>query len=461
MTTNHHTPIPTGSAANAATFNPPLGELDAELTSQRGRIAVLEGEALEYSGNANEFLNGQGQFTVPAGGGGGTAGHAIKDEGVALPQRANLDFVGGGVTVSDTPEATRVTIPNDHGGQTGLLDDDHPQYMLRADVRTQNILINGGFDLAQRQAPGTLTTIADNKYGADRWRSTRENADLQYQRIDATGETGLTSKYYGLFKKITNAGKFLVFQAIEGVNSVPYRGKTVIFQLAMKASSAKTIRMAMLELQNAGTMDSLPAALVTAWGADTVDPTLGANVAVITAAQSKSVTTSWQIFSVSVTIPSNSKNLICAFWSDSDFAVNDTLAVAEAGFYPGTAVLPWNPRLIQQEIALCQRYCTKSYPLDVAPGTSGIFSFIYALSKFPTTTRPFDRFPVTMRATPTVTLYSLTGTAGKIADMNGTDVGTSVTSTVDQSRNITLTDSGSGFTVDALYIFHYVADAEL
>ncbi len=224
-----------------------------------------------------------------------------------------------------------------------------------------NYMINGGFLFAQRQAPGTLTTIVDNKYGPDRWRVTRENADVQYIRVDATSESGLTSRYYGQFKKITNAGKIHICQILEGSNSVALRTKTVIFQAKMKASSAKTIRMAVLELQNAGAMDTIPATLVTAFGADSTDPTLGANVAVITGAESKSVTTSWQSFSVSVTVPTNSKNIICAIWSDADMAANDTLSIAEAGLFTASSVQSWTPELDSTELSLCQRYFYKTF----------------------------------------------------------------------------------------------------
>jgi hypothetical protein len=221
-----------------------------------------------------------------------------------------------------------------------------------------NYLINGGYDFAQRQTPGTLTTVADKGWGADRWQQFAENASWQYNRNDATGETGLTSKNYGLFKKITNTGKGIFTQKVEGINSVPLRGKTVIFQIKMKSSANKTIRIGILELQNAGTIDTFPAAIASAFGANTVDPTWGANVAVITAAVSCSVlSASWTSFSVSVTVPSNSKNLVCAVWTDSQFAANDTLSVAEAGLFVAATIQPWMPISTEIDLAQCQRFC--------------------------------------------------------------------------------------------------------
>lgn len=60
--------------------------------------------------NANITVNGKGLITAASS---GTTGHTIQDEGVALTTRANLNFVGAGVTATDDSanNATKVTIP--------------------------------------------------------------------------------------------------------------------------------------------------------------------------------------------------------------------------------------------------------------------------------------------------------------------------------------------------------------
>ncbi|NBP05719.1 MAG: hypothetical protein EBV15_05815, partial [Bacteroidetes bacterium] len=85
-------------------------------------------------------------------------------------------------------------------------------------------------------------------------------------------------------------------------------------------------------------MDTIPGTFVTAWNVDSTDPTLGTNVAVVTGAESKSVTTAWQNFSVSVTAPSDCKNLICAIWTDADFSAADEFNIAEAGLFLGGTI---------------------------------------------------------------------------------------------------------------------------
>lgn len=329
-----------------------------------------------------------------------------------------------------------------------------------------NYLINGGFDFAQRQTPGTLTTIANEAYSADRWRIGRGAADLQYQRGDGTAETGLTSRYFGTFKKITNTGKLMVLQIIEGANCVALRGKTVIFQCQMKASGSKTMRMAVIELQNAGTIDTIPATFVTSWNSNTVDPSLGSNLAIITAAQSKSVTTSWQQFSVSVTVPSNSKNIIVAIWSDSGFAANDTVSVAEAGLYIGNAALPWGPRLYSQEFLMCQRYYWKSFEVDIAPAQNIGTSYstrITAVAAGAVTHRfPPIFFPSVMFKVPTITFYNPSAANAQARDVTaGADCSATtaaITTTVLLDINCT---GAAGTAVNNSILVSVSAEAEL
>jgi hypothetical protein len=109
MTTNHHTPIPSSpkQPANAATINGPLGELDAAITDHETRISAEEAK-ITLSHVPNEFVNSEGECSVPAGT--GSSGHVIQEEGVDLPQRAKLNFKGDGVSVTNTSLATEINI---------------------------------------------------------------------------------------------------------------------------------------------------------------------------------------------------------------------------------------------------------------------------------------------------------------------------------------------------------------
>jgi hypothetical protein len=339
-------------------------------------------------------------------------------------------------------------------------------YDAETEESMDNFLINGSFNLAQRQTPGTLTTIAQDTYSADRWRISRENTDLQYQRNDAHAESGLASRYYGTFKKITSTGKFMVYQILEGVNSAALKGKTAIFQARMKASAAKTIKMAILELQNAGTMDTIPGTFVSAWGANTVNPTLGTNLAIITAAQSKSVTTAWQNFSVSVTVPSNSKNIIIALWSDSQFAANDILHVAEAGLYISNTVQIWKPKPYTEELFMCQRYYWKTFAIDTGPAqnvgaSTSEVRFPAPVAGASTERPPKILFPALMRAAPTITTYNPAAANAQVRDFTaGADCSAVATTPHPNGVLVSCTGNASTAVGGALGV-HLTAEAEL
>lgn len=266
--------------------------------------------------------------------------YSVAKQGTSHAAPAQAGDFAQALQASATPEAI-------------LLGSPVPSAAVGGNTAIVNQLINGGFDFFQRLATATtLTTIADVKYGPDRWKMTRAAASLQTAQVAG----GPHSANYAEFKQITNSGKFAVFQFLENVNSVPLLSRTMIFQCQMKASAAKTIKIALVELNTSGTIDTLPAALVGTWNADTSDPTLGTNLAYIGTPASCSVTTSFQQFSFSATLPSNSKNIGVMIYTDSAFAANDILYVAEAALFDGAIVQAWLPRPVEQELRLCQRY---------------------------------------------------------------------------------------------------------
>jgi len=512
MTTNHHTPIPTGADAKASTFNAPMSELDAALTDHESRIIDLESNEIVYPGNASEFLNGQGQFAVPAGTGstnghviqengtdktqrvklnftgsgvsvvdGPTAtevqitsgGHTIQDEGVSVTDRNVLNFVGGGVTVTDDAGngKTLVTILSgitDHGALSGLSDDDHPQYLLRTEYLAPdapNLLINGGFDFFQRQVPGTATLMANSAYWADRWKLQFNAFALYSQRLDGTQFSDLTSRRCG--RLITQAGggdKFIFFQILEGTDSVPLRGKTISFQIKMRCPQGpKTMRMGILELQNAGSIDTIPSTLVTNFNSAGVDPTFGANIATINA-ESKTVTTSWQTFTVSATVPATSKNIIVAMWADSNPGANVGYDMGEAGLYLGTGVQAWRPNSIQDELIKCSRFYEKTYNTDVAPGTNtnvGVCISYVAVTGNKSVT-PSLPFTAPKRTSPTVTCYTIEGVASNIGeyDINGGLIGNRAQGVNVAEKNF-FYFTGANCTAGNTMRFHWVANCEL
>jgi hypothetical protein len=324
----------------------------------------------------------------------------------------------------------------------------------------QNYLVNGGFDLAQKQTPGTLTYPGPGEtYPCDQWKFSFQNITPQYARVDTNGapETGITARYYGQWQQTANFSKFMIFQPIESQPTFAFIGRTVIFQVKMKSSASRTMRMALIS-KSTGTVDAITS-MVAAWQAGTTDPSI--NFTTIGSVVGQSVTTAWTNFSITGIVPAGCLNLIAAVWTESAMSVGDSVYLTEAGLYDGTTVAPWLPKPMAEQIELAQRYFQKTYEIDTAPGTvtgtGQIFSGFAGLNGTATVIRQTWCYPTRMRAAPTVTAYSpSSGTSGK-CQMYGGDRDANIQSSGTTSVGLeNLADTASGnlsmkvqFTCDA------------
>lgn len=257
-----------------------------------------------------------------------------------------------------------------------------------------NMIINGNFARAQRQAVGTLTTYSDTAarvYGPDRWAITNQNTSVQFVRgtQTVTPEAGLASQFYGKFTKITTTGKLVVSQAMPNNICGALRGRTVRLSLKLKGTAAMTVRVALMQLAAAGTSDVIPGyashapsgTFISAFGADTTDPTFGTNLAKIapvatdnaTSANtglSCAVTTAWQRFGGTFTLPTDYLNLVLVIFSDSQLTATNGFNVSEVQLSDDTLIRQWvDPSLANLNADIFSFY-QKSFPLGVAPAQS-------------------------------------------------------------------------------------------
>ena len=131
---------------------------------------------------------------------------------------------------------------------------------------------------------------------------------------------------------------------------------------------------------------------------------------------------------------------------------------------PGSTATPFERRSFGQELALCQRYYAKTYSQGTVPGTAtdtgAITSAAYSAIAY--ASAGTWQFPVTMRATATVTLYSTVNanTTGKVSadSVDGTG---SVAYISDRSAFIVRQNDSTGVGASTYMKAHAIASAEL
>lgn len=303
---------PTPSDANLQTSDITTGNVS---TSRHGFAPKVPNDATKY-------LDGTGAYSVPAGSGG--------------------------------------------GGGAGL------NYLINGDQSSWSRQLTATTLTAPSYKGATITTSADG-YSSDQWKVATQSATVpNAQQVDTNGaqESGLSARYYGNLKALATC-KMVWYQPLEAAVTYGLDGKTMTLQVLLKASSSKTMRLGVIQLNSSGTMDTIPAALVpTTWGSNSTDPTLGTNLAYITPASvpsgaqgsvsgsavSCSVTTSWQTFALTFAVPATGKNLILALWTDSQFSNADIISASQWMLTVGSTLQTWAPPDVQQEQSRCYRH---------------------------------------------------------------------------------------------------------
>lgn len=303
-----------------------------------------------------------------------------------------------------------------------------------------NKLINSNFRYAQIQTPGTLTTKANDAYGADMFRSASAGV-VQFQQLNArtTRIKNLNVDYYGAYK-CTTTGKALVAQPMLSINSPGGRdgntATTVTLSVKMMASAAKTWHLGLLVLSTSGTIDIIPANLVTgSWLAGGSDPVWATNLSLLAPTATSSPTgatittgatsgvcsvsgTQFDQFTATFTLPTTYDNLIPVIYADAAMATSEFIYTSEWDFYGGSSSRTYVEPNDSDNLLQCQAYFWKSCAVDTivtyAPGTN------CSLQTCGASTSGFCIFFGNgMRAIPTVTIYDGAGNSGKITAYSG------------------------------------------
>jgi hypothetical protein len=267
----------------------------------------------------------------------------------------------------------------------------------------RNKIINGNFDVWQRGTSPTGGSTANTTYfAADRWAVLFDGTMGTYtlpQQSFTLGQTDVPGEpKYFMRWSVTTAGsgstyRYIV-QRIEDVRT--FANQTVTLSFWMKAAANSTVTP--MVRQNFGTGGS---------PSGNVD----------TSATACSVTTSWQKFTRTFTVPSISgKTLgttVDTHYLQLQFAcpLNATMTIdlAQVQLEAGSVATPFEFEPFEATLRKCQRYYCKSFANNVAPtaGAGSAASGGNDLQVWNITLSnsylPFRKFPVEMRATPVVT----------------------------------------------------------
>ena len=257
-------------------------------------------------------------------------------------------------------------------------------------IRNKNLIINPSGSVDQRGGSSTINT-----YSVDRWRSFGGPGGFTISQITDAGEGDTYAIRFRRQPGDSQTNAMGIAQGLETVDSKTLAGKTLTISFrARKGADWSPTNFDAVVYHGTGT-DENPVGMTGQ----------SSNVAVDDA----SLTTSFQTFSGSVTIPSNKTQVTLGFrWTPSGTAgANDYVDIREVKMEIGDTATDFESCSFGEELALCQRYF-QSYNEPPARGTTS----------GGTADRMGFMLPVVMRVAPAVSF------SGTLNWYDGVTVGT-------------------------------------
>ena len=266
------------------------------------------------------------------------------------------------------------TITDASGGSTASINGLTPQ---ASNMAGTNLLINGNFSISQRG-----TSFSHNNsisYSLDRWAVFSNGVSVNTQESFTVGQTGVPDepKHYLKWTISSFSAGDNLFQRIEGVRSGA--GQTLTLSFWAKADSAITNTPRLV--QNFGS---------------------GGSAEVATTLSAINLTTAWQQFVITVTLPSISgKTIGSSDYLELELLRPDTftgsLYVSQVMLEAGSTASSFAHENVGDTLRKCQRYYWKApWSMRATKDPTGYISGVV-------------NFPNEMRATPAITLTALSG----------------------------------------------------
>lgn len=296
----------------------------------------------------------------------------------------------------------------------------------------KNYIINGNFDIWQRGI-----TFTAGGYNADRWFVNQVGGTVTVSATyvgDNSAWLGSRNVWQGTVGSGVTAWNLI--QKIESVETLNNKKVTLSFVGAV----------------NSGTMQLDSIRLVQNFGS-------GGSESVVTKAQTVTLTTTPQKYSISVTLPSVNGKTIGAnsnvelIIQGTTVNVGQTMYIAQAQLEEGSVATPFENRPYGLELSLCQGYyevgrCIQQLGTGTTIGVALTGQVFFKTSK---------------RIVPTVTYSDSSGAQNKVTLLNNSGAETNGVSVIagNQTNNdMRLTASTTNTTQNGVF-FNYTASAEL
>jgi hypothetical protein len=279
----------------------------------------------------------------------------------------------------------------------------------------RNVLINGAMGVWQR---GTTVkyNVSQGDYAADRWCGAHQYQNSRTQRTSISSPpSGLLSQFALRSSSSTTAQQSIgtrmrIAQKVESLNSYRLRGQQVTLSFWVRFSGATLSSVSNSTDSNYYDFNYSIGSYTST--TDAATQTSAADVASLGTIVNGSLPTSWTKYTLTGTVSSTANNVdvVFGFSGLGSTASADTawFEFAQVQLEVGSVATPFEFEDIGTTLAKCERYYYEQ-------NYTNLYYNIFNSGNFQCS---FAKFPVSMRATPTITVFDGAGNAGKISIAN-------------------------------------------
>lgn len=353
-------------------------------------------------------------------------------------ESASLDrSVAGRGTKTKNSNGDKREITLDENDNISIKDLPSLNVIKKINQVNNNLIINGSFNVSQRNDLSTPIAASDADYNIDRWKNSTFSIPSTIQQVDASEIGFLKALLYTCTSSLS--GMLGAVQLIEDYSY--FYGKNVTLSAYIKSNSSNA---------RIGIHDGV------SWVALS-DPHSGNG-------QYERLTVTGNVSELATQLAVIIRIMGSSGGVGTVLSVTsgDFITIAGVKLEIGELVTPFVPRLFSEELSLCQRYFVKTYEQHIFPGQVS-FASNFKCRALGTSSYAIYwnwKFPVAMRNIPTCKFYSTaTGAESKIRNESaGVDIDGVLTNAGQNGVNL---GTNATLAIGNFCSAHMTADAEI